>query len=150
MSMPIADVNRLDIQKPLFAPELAILFGQIDHNTSYDVLDGCLEPSKILDQYFALQDGSPEDVKEYVIYCRPIMSFCAAGTHCGLAQPKQFVAFAGHKDTPESIVLKENNVHIELVLNTRNCMNRAGASIHIEFPTQSTFTSKADDDYFTE
>ncbi|MFT6328676.1 MAG: malate synthase [Bermanella sp.] len=150
MSMPIADVNRLDIQKPLFAPELAILFGQIDHNTSYDVLDGCLEPSKILDQYFALQDGSHEDVKEYVIYFRHIMAFFADGTHCGLAQPKQFVAFAGHKDTPESIVLKENNVHIELVLNTRNYMNRAGASIHIEFPAQSTFTSKADDDYFIE
>jgi malate synthase len=150
MNMPIADVNRLDIQKPSFASELAILFGQIRHNTSSGVLDSCLGPSKILDQYFALQDGSHEDVKEYVIYFRHIMVFFADGTHCGLAQPKQFVAFAGHKDTPESIVLKENNVHIELVLNTRNYMNRAGTSVHVEFPTQSTFTSKEDDDYFVE
>lgn len=150
MTMPIADVNGLDIHKPSFAPELSILFGQMHSNTNYDVLDSCPEPSTMLDQYFALQSGSHKDVKEYVIYFRHIMAFFADGTHCGLAQPKQFVAFAGHKDTPASIVLKENNVHIELVLNTRNYMNRAGTSIHIEFPTQSTFTSKADDDYFIE
>ena len=148
MNMPIADVNRLDIQKQSFASELAILFGQMRHNTSSDVLDSCLEPSKILDQYFALQNGSHEDVKEYVIYFRHIMAFFADGTHCGLAQPKQFVAFLGYKETPESIVLKENNVHIELVLNARNYINQAGTTMHIEFPTQTTFTSKADDDYF--
>ncbi len=150
MTMPIADTNRIEIQKQTNSPERAMPFFNIRQHKDSNVLNSYFEPSEILDQHFALQNGSHKNVKQYVIYFRHIMAFFADGSHCGLAQPKQFVAFAGYKDTPESIVLKENSVHVELVLNTRNNVNQGKSVMHIEFPVQSTFTSTTDDDYFVE
>lgn len=150
MNMIIADVNRNKIQHKSFVPKLTTSFGKTSQHINSDVLNSVLEPSEILDQHFGLQSGSHKDVKEYVIYFRHIMAFFADGSHCGLAKPKQFVAFLGYKDTPESIVLKENSVHIELVLNARCNINKGDTAKHIEFPSQSTFTSTAGDDYFVE
>jgi malate synthase len=78
------------------------------------------------------------------------MAFFADGSHCGLDKPKQFVAYLGYNETPESIVLKEDGVHIELVLNTRSIANKDGAAKRIEFPAQTTFTSTTGDDYVVE
>ena len=148
MNMPIANANRLEIQKQSFAPELVTPVDEIAQHAALDVLNSTQKPSEVLDQHFALQNGSHKDVKQYVVYFRHIMAFFADGTHCGLAQPKQFVAYLGYKESPESIVLKENNVHVELVLNARNNLSQDGAATRIEIPTQSTFTSTLDDDYF--
>lgn len=145
MNMPTAAVNRLETEKSSFVPELMTTFGETHQDINAELINNCLEPSDILDQHFALQNGSHKDVKQYLVYFCHIMAFFADGSHCGLAQPKQFVAFLGCKESPESIVLKENNVHIELILN-----NRSGATMHIEFPAQSTFTSKSGDDYVVE
>jgi malate synthase len=150
MNMPLAAVNRLEIEKQSFVPELIATFGEKRAHMTSDLINNCLEPSEILDQHFALQNGSHKDVKQYVVYFCHIMAFFADGTHCGLAQPKQFVAFLGCKEIPESIVLIENNVHIELVLNTRAKINGGASATHIELPAQSTFTSKSGDDYFVE
>jgi malate synthase len=143
--MPIAAVNRLDIEKQSFVPELVTMFGETRQHVNSDLINSYLEPSEILDQHFALQNGSHKDVKQYLVYFCHIMAFFADGSHCGLARPKQFVAFLGCKEKPESIVLKENSVHIELVLNARSELG-----MHIEYPAQSTFTSKSGDDYFVE
>lgn len=145
MNMPIAAVNRLEVEKQSFVPELVTTFGETHQHVNSDLINSCPEPSEILDQRFALQNGSHKDVKQYLVYFCHIMAFFPDGSHCGLAQPKQFVAFLGCKESPESILLKENNMHIELVLNTRS-----DSAMHIEFPAQSTFTSKSGDDYFVE
>jgi malate synthase len=150
MNMPLAAVNRFEIEKQSFMPELVTTFGETPPHMTSDLINSCLEPNEILDQYFALQNGSHKDVKQYVVYFCHIMAFFADGTHCGLAQPKQFVAFLGCKETPESIVLKENNVHIELVVNARSKINTGESATQVEFPAQTTFTSKSGDDYFVE
>jgi malate synthase len=150
MNMPLAAINHFEIAKQSFMPELVTTFGETPAHMTSDLINNCCEPSQILDQHFALQNGSHKDVKQYVVYFCHIMAFFADGTHCGLAQPKQFVAFLGCKETPESIVLKENNVHIELVLNTSAKINKGESATHIELPAQSTFTSKSGDDYFVE
>lgn len=153
MNMPVADINRLNIEKQLFAPKQAMRFADIRQHADSDVLNSDLEPNEVLDQHFALQNGSHKDVKQYVIYFCHIMAFFEDGSHCGLESPKQFVAYLGYKDTPESIVLKGNDGHIELILNTRSNMDaiaKDGSTINIEYPTQSTFTSAKGDDYFVE
>lgn len=148
MNMPIANATRLEIQKQSFAPELVTPIDEIAEHINSKVLSSSLKPCEILDKQFALQSGSHADVKQYVIYFHHIMAFFADGSHCGLAKPKQFVAYLGYKESPESIVFKENNVHIELVLNARTNLNQDGSTVQIEVPTQTTFTSTRDDDYF--
>ena len=119
--------------------------------SAYDVLVDDANISAMLDERFPLDKGTHADVKQYVVYFRHIMAFFKDGSHCGLAQPKQFVALCGHKETPESIVLKDNNLHVELKFNrngSRGKHHLAGIQdIQMEFVTQREFTAPDGEEY---
>jgi malate synthase len=75
-----------------------------------------IDAKSFLDEHFGLVDGSHKDVKSYVVYYHHLLAFFADGTQSGLANPKQFVALCGHKCSPDSIVLKQDNFHLEIVI----------------------------------
>lgn len=68
-----------------------------------------------LDEHFPLTNGSHAQVKSYVVYYHHLLAFFADGTQSGLDNPKQFVALCGHKCSPDSIILKQNDLHTEIV-----------------------------------
>lgn len=142
MNMPIADINRRQVQS--FSSAQIMPFVAKQAPTPFDVFDRSLNAHGLLDQHFPLQTGSHKNVTQYVIYFRHLMAFFADGTHCGLTESKQFVAFVGHKERPESIVLKKGDTHIELL------PSQAGSAITIEYPSKERFTSANGDDYFVE
>ncbi|MCE9678209.1 malate synthase [Shewanella sp. AS1] len=80
-----------------------------DHSHTY--------AKQVLDKYFPLSGGSHLDVTSYVIYYQQLLAFFRDGTQSGLVEPKQFVAFAGHKCEPCAVLLKNNGFHLELSLN---------------------------------
>lgn len=150
MNMPIADIKQTEIKKHNLASVSAMRFANTLPNDGSDI---SLKPSEILDQNFPLQNGSHKDVKEYLIYFCHVMAFFEDGSHCGLAYSKQFVAFSGHKEKPESIVLKGNNRLIEVILKHRGNNNQArknGTPVSIEYPSRCTFTAVNGDDYIVE
>ena len=55
-----------------------------------------------IDRLFPLSSGSHQDVSSYVVYYQHLLAFFADGSHSGLRQPKQFVAFNGTKDFPKN------------------------------------------------
>ena len=67
-----------------------------------------------IDRLFPLSSGSHQDVSSYVVYYQHLLAFFADGSHSGLRQPKQFVAFNGTKDAPSAIVLQDKDYHVEL------------------------------------
>ena len=69
---------------------------------------------QFLDRLFPLNSGSHQDVSSYVVYYQHLLAFFADGSHSGLRQPKQFVAFNGTKDAPCAIVLQDLGCHVEL------------------------------------
>lgn len=69
---------------------------------------------QFLDRAFPLNSGSHQDVSSYVVYYQHLLAFFADGSHSGLRQPKQFVAFNGTKDSPSAIVLQDQGCHVEL------------------------------------
>lgn len=69
-----------------------------------------------LDEHFPLSEGSHKDVKNYVVYYHHLLAFFEDGTQSGLEKPCQFVALSGHKCSPDSIVLKNNGLHIEILI----------------------------------
>ncbi|WP_394130826.1 malate synthase [Shewanella maritima] len=73
-----------------------------------------------LDNNFPLANGSHADVRSYVVYYTHLLAFLKDGTQCGLQNPCQFVALTGHKSDPSSIVLKNNDTHVEI------CFDRNG------------------------
>ncbi|MCE2570184.1 malate synthase G [Motilimonas eburnea] len=69
-----------------------------------------------LDQVFPLEKGSHHDVASYTVYFQHLLAYFPDGSESGLVTPCQFVAFANSKADPSSIVLKNNGLHIELMI----------------------------------
>lgn len=69
-----------------------------------------------LDEHFPLAEGSHKDVKSYVVYYRHLLAFFEDGKQTGLNTPFQFVGLCGSKNKPDSILLKNNRLHVELVI----------------------------------
>lgn len=67
-----------------------------------------------LDEIFPLDQGSHHDVTSYMVYYHHLLAFFADGRQTGLKTPCQFVALNGQKADPESLLLKNNGLHVEI------------------------------------
>lgn len=67
-----------------------------------------------LDNAFPLTEGSHHDVTSYMVYFQNLMMILADGSTAGLQNPSQFVAKIGPRDNPESILLLQNGLHVEI------------------------------------
>lgn len=75
---------------------------------------------RFLDKVLPLKNGSHKDVKSYIVYYQHLLAFFDDGSQSGLQNPKQFVAYSGSKDDPESLVFKnDQDYHIEIILNAK-------------------------------
>jgi len=78
-----------------------------------------------LDQSFPLNKGSHSEVTHYSVFSSHMLAFFADGKTTGLANPGQFVGFEGDANDPESILLRNNGLHVELELVTSGqCTDR--------------------------
>ena len=71
-----------------------------------------------LDSAFPLTEGSHHDVTSYMVYFQNLMMILADGSTAGLQNPAQFVAKIGPRDNPESILLLQNGLHVEIAFDT--------------------------------
>ena len=69
-----------------------------------------------LDAVFPLYAGSHREVQSYMVYYENLMAILADGSSVGLKAPSQFIAKCGPKDNPEGIALRNNGLHIEILL----------------------------------
>jgi len=68
-----------------------------------------------LDKVFPLEQGSHKDVQSYVVYYQHLLAFLKDGSNSGLADPTQFVALCGPKQKPQSVLLRGEGRHVELI-----------------------------------
>ncbi|BDU37358.1 malate synthase G [Vibrio nigripulchritudo] len=71
-----------------------------------------------LDETFPLNEGSHHDVESYTVYFKNLLAFFPDGTQTGLKDPGQFVAASDLDREPTSIVLKNNGLHVEIIINS--------------------------------
>tara|TARA_A100001037_G_scaffold141097_1_gene127919 strand:+ start:14452 stop:16605 length:2154 start_codon:yes stop_codon:yes gene_type:complete len=83
---------------------------------------------KILDDSVPLSDGSYKDIVAFTISEGSFLARTATGENIGLATPEQFIGWTGNKETPDSILLRRNGLHIELVF-------EAGTVVATQDPT---------------
>jgi malate synthase len=68
-----------------------------------------------LDQYFPLTKGSHADVSKYFIQeHKLVMSF--QDEYVELLHPEKFAGYTGNEDVPSSVLLKNNNLHAEILI----------------------------------
>ncbi|MGO2509156.1 MAG: malate synthase G [Vibrio hibernica] len=77
-----------------------------------------------LDDNFPLKEGSHHDVQSYSVYFHHLLATFPDGSQSGLAQPCQFVASSNPDVEPTSIVLKNNGLHIELIINRKGAIGQ--------------------------
>ncbi len=70
-----------------------------------------------LDETFPLNHGSHKHVSSYGLYYQHLVAYFSDGTCTGLADPSQYVAYSGSSDAPSALLLKNNGLHVELVIN---------------------------------
>ncbi|MCK5275062.1 MAG: malate synthase G, partial [Alphaproteobacteria bacterium] len=68
----------------------------------------------VLDQAAPLADGSHKDATAYRLSGQALAVTLADGSETGLVQPEKFVGYLGDADAPTSVLLCNNNLHIEL------------------------------------
>ncbi|PKF77217.1 malate synthase G [Vibrio sp. vnigr-6D03] len=71
-----------------------------------------------LDEVFPLNEGSHHDVESYTVYFKNLLAFFPDGTQAGLKHPGQFVAASDLDREPTSIILRNNGLHIEMIINS--------------------------------
>lgn len=150
MNMPAMNLPQAHSNKHALMGQFSTV-ANIRWQSAFQVMDNDDAVMQMLDERFPLDNGSHADVKEYVVYFRHIMAYFADGTHCGLVKPKQFVALCGHIESPDSIVLKENDLHVELKFDRhgeRGMQQNSGIQdVQIEFPTCREFTAPDGEEY---
>ena len=116
-------------------------------NGEYDAKRGVkvVEYAKsFLDEHFPLAEGSHKNVKNYVVYYHHLLAFMENGTQSGLETPCQFVALCGHKCEPDSIVLKHNKLHVELVFDRNGSIGKNDTAGIQDIRLESALTSIID------
>lgn len=73
-----------------------------------------------LDQSVPLNHGSHRDVISYSIKNLQLMITLGDGTLVGLEHPEKFIGYSGAVSDPSSVLLKNNNLYIEIKFNRDN------------------------------
>lgn len=115
--------------------------------TGYDDSRGALVidyAKAFLDEHFPLNEGSHKDVKSYIVYYHHLLAFFDDGKQTGLVTPCQFVAKCGAKNAPGSILLKHNNLHVELVIDRNGAIGSNDLAGIQDIRLESALTSIID------
>ncbi|MGB2079057.1 MAG: malate synthase G, partial [Vibrio sp.] len=97
-----------------------------------------------LDENFPLEQGSHHDVSAYCVYFHHLLACFPDGTQTGLAQPCQFVASSNPDVEPTSIVLKNNGLHIEMIVNRQGKIGKTDLAGIDDIHVESALTSIMD------
>jgi malate synthase len=70
----------------------------------------------LLDSHFPLNEGSHREVTQYRVYFDCLLAHLKSGRCVGLSRPSEFQEFGGDRECPSSIILKNDDQQIELIL----------------------------------
>ncbi len=70
-----------------------------------------------LDKNFELKNSSHKDVKSYIIENGNLIIKSNDNTNTQLSDTNQYVGYQGSEDNPSCILLKNNNLHVEILIN---------------------------------
>jgi len=71
---------------------------------------------EFLDRAVPLSVGSHSQVVKYQVSDGGLLADLGDGTHTGLADAEQFAGYRGSASAPESVLLRHNNLHIEILI----------------------------------
>ena len=98
---------------------------------------------QFLDQATPLTRGSHADASAYIIE-NGQLKVTVNSTTSALKNPEQFVGYTGNADTPKSILLKNNHLHIELLFDNNGVIGKDDAASMQDIILESAITTIQD------
>ncbi|MDN3679249.1 hypothetical protein QWZ04_02765 [Vibrio tapetis subsp. quintayensis] len=99
---------------------------------------------EILDSAFPLDEGSHQDVTNYMVYYCNLVACFADGRLTSLKNPSQFVALAGHKLEPDSILLKDDQgSHLEIRLGARQGLKTLAEITDVQLESRTSLCTQS-------
>ncbi len=77
-----------------------------------------------LDQSVPLASGSHKDSTSYKVTDEQLKIKLGDGTETTLAQPEKFVGYTGSESSPSSILLSNNNLHLDIQIDTNSFVGK--------------------------
>ena len=81
-----------------------------------------------LDQSAPLAEGSHTDVTSYTVNGNQLVITLATGVETSLQQPKKFVGYKGEAQAPIAILIKNNDLHIEIQIDRAHPIGKDDAA----------------------
>lgn len=99
---------------------------------------------EFLDRAIPLANGSHIASTAYTIVDQQLMITLADGQQSALKNPALFAGFTGDKSTPSSILLKNNQLHIELLFDSRGVIGKDDSATIQDVILESAITTIQD------
>lgn len=99
---------------------------------------------QFLDQCAALENGSHTDSTAYSIKNQQLVVALKDGSETGLAQPEKFVGFKGSELEPESLLLRNNKLHVEIQIDRNGSIGQSDAAGVNDLCLESAITTIQD------
>ncbi|MEX0730016.1 MAG: malate synthase G [Aquisalimonadaceae bacterium] len=100
--------------------------------------------ASVLDGAAPLASGSHADANDYAIENGALRVTLAGGERTGLKDPAQFVGYTGSSDGPGGILLRNNNLHLEIQIDATNPIGRDHAAGVKDVLVESAITTIQD------
>ena len=98
--------------------------GEISKNHSQEKANNVIAyVRKFLDQIFCLSDGSWEEISKLEVVDQELVTIIN-GKKKYLKNKAQFIGYNGEKNKPKSILLKNNNLHVDIIIDSENMIGK--------------------------
>ena len=105
--------------------------GELARGKGYNAARGAQVIAKakaVLDEAAPLATGSHADATSYTVKDGKLAVALKDGATSGLKQPEKFVGYLGGADAPTAILLRDNGLHIEIVIDPANAIGKTDAA----------------------
>ncbi|WP_395340813.1 malate synthase G [Ningiella sp. W23] len=112
----------------LYGTDLISTKGELSNRGKYNQARGAAvikRAREYLDQIAPLQSGSHSHSVHYGIIDNTLIVNLSDGSSSALANPAQFIGFNGSIDKPDSLLLSNNGLHIEIQLDEQHPIGRS-------------------------
>ncbi len=100
---------------------------------------------KFLNEYFPLKKDSWNNVKKIAIK-KSNLSLITYKHSSGLKNKTKFVGYRGEKENPSTIILKNNNLHLEIIINPKAFSAKSDAAGISDIIVESAITTICDNE----
>lgn len=100
--------------------------------------------NQLLDESAPLVQGSHADITAFTIANGELLMTLNSGSEVGLKQPAQCVGYTGSADSPSSVLLQNNGLHMEVVFDKSSPVGQASAAGVADVILESALTTIQD------